>query len=334
MRTDPYSYLSGGQPWINHEWLSGLMMALASGSIGGAGAGRPEACRDLGDGWCHPVPPPPPSPAAGGRRHRHHHGLVARPAMDNGIPAADLHLPGKRHRAQPRRARRRWRLRRTLVGCASICDLGEPPRRVHRRHRPVRDLGSRSCGQPRVVVRVATPGRPVCGESSRSSPAGGDSRHRDYAFYGPTLWAFLRTALEPRAEIAEWNPIAVTSLEGVAHLVILLPALVGWLGSERARPPGLVAVCVCAAAGPFVARRHTPLFAVAVMMLASEHMADVRLAGSSPAGSPVAPPPRRRRGFARRLRRRWHSAPLFSPWRRSPTSAPSSSGRGNCRFPR
>ncbi len=93
--------------------------------------------------------------------------------------------------------------------------------------------------------------------------------------YGPTLWVFLRTALEPRAEIAEWNPIAVTSLEGAAHLVILVPALVGWLGSERPRPPGLVAVFVCAAAGPFVARRHTPLFAVAVLMLASEHMADV-----------------------------------------------------------
>jgi len=26
---DPYSYLSAGQPWINHEWLAEVSFALA-----------------------------------------------------------------------------------------------------------------------------------------------------------------------------------------------------------------------------------------------------------------------------------------------------------------
>ena len=37
MRTDPYSYLSGGQPWINHEWLSEVLMALAWDRFGAPG---------------------------------------------------------------------------------------------------------------------------------------------------------------------------------------------------------------------------------------------------------------------------------------------------------
>ena len=181
VRTDPYSYLSGGQPWINHEWLSELLMALAWDRLGPPGLVALKVAVIWAMVGGHPVPPPPPPPAAGGRRHRHHHGLVAHPAMDDRIPAPDLHLPGKRHRAQPRGAGRGWRLRRALVGCPAIGRLGEPPRRVHCRHRPVRDLGSDSCGQSRVVVRVAAPGGAVCGQGSRPSPAGGDSGHRDYA---------------------------------------------------------------------------------------------------------------------------------------------------------
>ena len=150
------------------------------GPIGSSGTGRPEARRDLGDGWCHPVPPPPPPPAAGGRRHRHHHGLVAHPALDDRIPAADLHVPGKCRRAQPDCTGRGGRLRRALVDCSAVCHLGQPPRRVHCRHRPVRDLGIRSCGQSRVVVRMAPPGGPVCGPGGRSSPAGCNGCHRDY----------------------------------------------------------------------------------------------------------------------------------------------------------
>src|SRR5512134_618485 len=35
--TDPYSYLSGGHPWINHEWLTHVILAAVFGSLGATG---------------------------------------------------------------------------------------------------------------------------------------------------------------------------------------------------------------------------------------------------------------------------------------------------------
>ena len=61
--------------------------------------------------------------------------------------------------------------------------------------------------------------------------------------YGPQLWVFLRTALEPRAEIAEWNPIAVTSLEGAGPLRHP-PSSHGWVVGIRASSPRRPGGCI------------------------------------------------------------------------------------------
>jgi hypothetical protein len=37
VRSDPYSYLTAGQPWVNHEWLSEAIQALAYRSAGAGG---------------------------------------------------------------------------------------------------------------------------------------------------------------------------------------------------------------------------------------------------------------------------------------------------------
>jgi hypothetical protein len=138
-----------------------------------------------------------------------------------------------------------------LLGIWTLCHLTVSAAEHGWRSRTMRDAAVRA-GLPLAAAALATALNP----------------------YGPSLWTFLRTALEPRHEIAEWNPVSVMSIEGVAHAVLLVPAVAGWLLSRRPKPFPITAVLLCAAAAPFVARRHTPLLALAVMMLAGEHMAD------------------------------------------------------------
>jgi hypothetical protein len=92
--------------------------------------------------------------------------------------------------------------------------------------------------------------------------------------YAGELWLFLHTALTSRLEIVEWNPIEVISFEGLAHIVILVPAIWGWFASRREKRPVLVFLFFVIVLLPFVARRHTPLFAIGLVLLAGEHEAD------------------------------------------------------------
>ena len=92
--------------------------------------------------------------------------------------------------------------------------------------------------------------------------------------YAGELWLFLRTALTPRLEIAEWNPIVATSPEGVAYIILLTPTILGWIYSRREKRPVLLFLYLVAALLPLIARRHSPLFALALVIFAGEHMAD------------------------------------------------------------
>ena len=93
--------------------------------------------------------------------------------------------------------------------------------------------------------------------------------------YGAGLVTFLlRTATVPRPEITDWKPITITGAWGQLYLVALLFMLLGLLFSRRERRPALVVVSACAAILPLFAVRHTPLFAIAAPLLVGEHMAD------------------------------------------------------------
>src|SRR5581483_1299319 len=87
-------------------------------------------------------------------------------------------------------------------------------------------------------------------------------------------WVFLHTALTSRLEIVEWNPVEAISFEGLAHLVVLVPAVCGWFWSRRERRPALLFLFFVAVLLPMIARRHTPLFAIGLVVLAGEHEAD------------------------------------------------------------
>jgi hypothetical protein len=92
--------------------------------------------------------------------------------------------------------------------------------------------------------------------------------------YAGDLWLFLRTALTSRLEIVEWNPVEAISFEGLAHLVVLVPAVCGWFWSRSERRPALLFLFFVTVLLPLIARRHTPLFAIGLIVLAGEHEAD------------------------------------------------------------
>ena len=93
--------------------------------------------------------------------------------------------------------------------------------------------------------------------------------------YGVELLVFLlRTATVARPEISEWRPIAIMTPLGATYIVILGVAVAGLVYSRRERSPALITLFVCASLLPLVAIRHTQLFALAVAVLAGEHIGD------------------------------------------------------------
>jgi hypothetical protein len=93
--------------------------------------------------------------------------------------------------------------------------------------------------------------------------------------YGFGLIRFLlATATVPRPEITEWAGLSLLSIPGLAYLVLILASAWGWLRSRRQRELSLFVVHLATAIAPLMALRHLPLFALATIILAGEHIAD------------------------------------------------------------
>ena len=93
--------------------------------------------------------------------------------------------------------------------------------------------------------------------------------------YGAELWGFLQqTAFGPRPDISEWQPMALVTRYGLAYAGFVALALWGIIYSRRQRRASLMAVLVVTALLPLVALRHAPLAALAIAVLAGEHIGD------------------------------------------------------------
>ena len=93
--------------------------------------------------------------------------------------------------------------------------------------------------------------------------------------YGVALFHFLiQSETFIRPEIPEWQPIRIMSPYGVMYLTLLAMAVAGCLYSRKERSPGSMAVLCCMALAPLLAYRHGPLFGLAIPLLAGEHIGD------------------------------------------------------------
>jgi hypothetical protein len=92
---------------------------------------------------------------------------------------------------------------------------------------------------------------------------------------GIDLLTFLgRTAAAPRPEIMEWQAMSVASREGATYLPLVALALFALLRSRRPHKAALTGILAFTALLPLQAVRHLPLFAIACGVLTAEHLAD------------------------------------------------------------
>jgi hypothetical protein len=303
IRPDPYSYLTAGVTWVNHEWLAEALMAIAwraAGAFGSPATGLVllklamvvavvavvywhllwRGLSAIGAGTVLLAYLPILLPWLG----------AVRPQMFTYVCfALTIAAIARAEEGHPRML---WvlppvfalwaNLHGGFLAGGGICTLWLIARVVQRVYgggaaaSAWRDE-ARSIWLPVIVAGLATLITPYAGD----------------------LWIFLRTALTPRLEIAEWNPIVATSPEGVAYIILLTPTILGWMYSRRAKRPVLLFLYLVAVLLPLIARRHSPLFALALVILAGEHMADAALRlfarrnaddGDHAAHAPFAPP--------------------------------------------
>lgn len=113
--------------------------------------------------------------------------------------------------------------------------------------------------------------------------------------YGLTLWSFLlKTATVPRPDIVEWHPVSLISLVGGFYLLLLFLAIAAFIKSRMRKDPfQIIAFAVCAIL-PLLALRHLPLFAISLPFLSGIHIAD-----ASSKLLPSRQTPRARQGAAK-----------------------------------
>jgi hypothetical protein len=108
--------------------------------------------------------------------------------------------------------------------------------------------------------------------------------------YGAALVVFLlRTATVPRPEISEWTPLGLLSLPGQLYLGLLVIGILALFRSGRRREPASMLIFGVTAVLPLISNRHYPLFALSLVVLAGEHIADAWARWQPRSYSPAPP---------------------------------------------
>lgn len=271
--TDPYSYLSHGHPWINHELMSELAMAAAWETAGTAGlmllktvvvmAMAALLYRHLVRAGLEPV----------------RAGLVLilllfaiRPAIGTVRPHLFTYLFYLLtllvlYRADRGRPARLWALPILFAVWINfhggvLAGLG------------VLILWTGACLVFSVRGRLARRYRPLARTAILATTACALA-----LLLNPYLWrlpAFLfRTATVARPEILEWRALQLATLPGLLYLILVgIGALVLLRSRAERRPPELF-VLLCTAVLPMLAERHLSLFALAIGVFLADHLASV-----------------------------------------------------------
>lgn len=297
-RADTYSYLSGGQPWINHEWLAEAIFYLAYAAAGGTGLVALKVLLGLTMlGLVHSrlrragLPPIRAAmvvligylPFSVGF-------LTVRPQVFTTLGFLLVIL------AMDAADRGRWRwlwalplvfaLWANLHG-GFLAGIGVLAVWVAV-HLIVRRTG-RGSERPRPPAGALLGSLGLCLLATLLNP------------YGVGLWEFLlETAIIPRPEITEWSPVSLLTIDGAGY--VLLFALTAVALTRESPPPGwpLVAVYACVAPLPVLAHRHLPLFVLAALVIAA-----------TPLGA-LSHRLTRARGEAKRPAPRWFAALLIA----------------------
>ncbi len=272
IRPDPYSYMTGDQTWINHEWLAEGLLALVYGAFGFRGLIGLKVLLAMGISGL----------AYGYLRS---HGLVPLRAwalvtttgllMFSGLGTVRPHmftyacfavLLFALMQVENGRAGWLWVLPPLFVlwtnlhggflagaGILLIWLLTYCARLVFAT--PAARAALRP--QPWMAFMVTA----LAGLATLVNP------------YGPELLRFLlRTATVSRPEISEWQPGQILSVSGAAYLLLILASIAAFAYGRRAPRPFPLLAFIVLAILPLVAQRHEPLFALGLLFLAGEHI--------------------------------------------------------------
>jgi hypothetical protein len=252
VRPDIYSYMSGDVPWINHEWLSEAMMAMAFRTAGASGLIAIKLAVGL-------------SVAALLVWHLRRAGVSLLAAFLITAYGVAVILPGFRS-LRPQVF--------TYLAFLSVLLIVERADRGQRR--------ALWLAPPLLAVWANLHGGFVAGLGVLLWAAIRRAGFIPVALavmatllnpYGVGLWTFLARTLGPRPDIAEWQMIAFGTTEGVAYLAVLAFGLIAVAGLVRLRQWPALVLFVGGAALPFVARRHLPLFVLITVVLCAPHTA-------------------------------------------------------------
>ena len=298
---DPYSYLTAGQHWINHEWLAEVVLAAAYNAAGDGGLLAIKIFILL---------------AIVGLLYRHLRAEGARTLAAGVVILAVAFIMevGTRtirpqlfsylffllllltiYAAQTRHVRALWLAPPLLAVWANfhgafVAGLGLLAVWSATR---IAEIGRAAIKEKSPWVRpccqIALPGLAAV-LAAMLNP------------YGPKLLGFLwETATVPRPDIMEWQPVSVTNAEGIAYLALTGLSIVALATTSRRRWPALIAAFACTAVLPLAALRHLPLAALAAAVLAGEYLGEAWRRWLPAGRGPSRGQPRLRLGLATAL---------------------------------